>query len=319
MNAPVLNGIPTRDAMQGSLGFVEKQTSHIEAGVYRHRYPELNYAQLVPVDTSANPFVTSVTYYSMDGAGKAEWMSGNAQDVPTVGFSMDQHETPVHTAGIGYDYGYVEVQQAQMLGVGLPGEKANLASRAYEQMVYDVALGGDASKGFQGLYNYSGVPQASAAATGAGSSTLWADKDGDQIMADVNQALIGMVTATKETELADTLVMPTERFMSLGSRRLGDTNMTILSFLRQNNVYTAQTGQPLQIFGKRNLLTKGVGNTARMLAYRRSPDVLKMHIPMPHRFFPVQIVGFQYKIPGMFRLGGLDWRLPKAGTYIDGI
>ena len=40
------------DAVQASLGFAQKQTSHIEAGVYAHRYPELDYASLVPVDTS---------------------------------------------------------------------------------------------------------------------------------------------------------------------------------------------------------------------------------------------------------------------------
>lgn len=307
------------DAMQASLGFAQKQTSHIEAGVYALRYPELNYAELIPVDTSAGEFSKSVTYYSMDGAGKAAWLNGNGKDFPVVGAQMNQHETAVHSAGIGYGYGFEEVNQARMLGISIDGEKARIARRAYEEMVYDVSLNGDADKGFEGLYSYTGVPAASVTADGTGSTTTWSTKSPDQIIRDVNALLTGIVTATKETELADTLVMPTERFNYIASTRLTDTALTILDFIQRANVYTAQTGQPLMIRGKRGLLTKGAGTTARMIAYRRAPDVLKLHIPMVHRFFPVQIEGFQFTIPGMFRLGGLDVRLPKAISYGDGI
>ncbi|MEX0304257.1 MAG: DUF2184 domain-containing protein [Leisingera sp.] len=311
------------DAMQASLGFAVKQTSHIEAGVYRTKYPELNYAELVPVDTNAGEFVKSVTYYSLDGAGQAKWLNGNGKDVPVVGAQMGQHETAVHAAGIGYSFGFEEVNQARLLGIPLDGEKARLARRAYEEMCYTVALSGDADKNFQGLYNYTGVPQVSVAAdgneNGGTNDTEWAKKTPDQIIRDVNDLLTGVVTATKETELADTLILPTERFNYIASTRLTDTDMTILEFIQKANVYTAQTGRPLTIRGKRGLLTAGSGGTARMIAYRRAPDVLKMHIPMVHRFFPVQIEGFQFTIPGMFRLGGLDIRLPKAVSYGDGI
>lgn len=307
------------DAMQASLGFAQKQTSHIEAGVYRLKYPELDYASLVPVDTSAGEFAKSVTYYSMDGAGAAKWINGNGKDVPVVGTQMNQHETAVHSAGIGYSYGYEEVNQARMLGVSLDGEKARIARRAYEEMVYDVAFNGDSAKGFEGLYDYSGVPSASVTADGTGSATAWATKSPDLIVRDINALLTGIVTATKETEIADTLILPTERLQYIASQRMTDTAMSILDYVQRSNVYTAQTGQPLTIRGKRGLLTKGSGSTARMIAYRRAPDVLKLHIPMVHRFFPVQIEGFQFTIPGMFRLGGLDVRLPKAISYGDGL
>jgi hypothetical protein len=255
----------------------------------------------------------------MDGAGQAGWINGNGKDIPVVGASMEQHQTPVYTAGIGYSYGFEEVNQARMLGISLDATKAGYARRSYEQMVYDIALNGDAAKGFQGLYDYSGVPAGAVANDGTGSSTLWANKTPDQIVRDINALLTGIVTATKETELADTLVLPTERFNTIASTRMTDTAMTILEFIQRANVYTAQTGAPLMIRGKRGLLTKGAGNTARMIAYRRSPEVLKLHIPMPHRFLPVQIEGLQFTIPGVFRLGGLDIRLPKAVSYGDGI
>ncbi|MBL4768270.1 MAG: DUF2184 domain-containing protein [Rhodobacteraceae bacterium] len=307
------------DAVQASLGFAQKQTSHIEAGVYALRYPELDYASLVPVDTSAGEWSKSVTYYSMDGTGAAKWLNGNGKDIPVVGTGMAQHETAVYSAGIGYDYGLEEVNQARMLNVNLSGEKAAMARRAYEQMVYNIAFEGDAVKNFEGLFDYTGVPAASVTADGTGSSTAWSTKTPDQILRDLNNMLIGLSTATNQTELADTLILPIERLQQIASLRLTDTGDDVLKYFKRSNVYTAQTGQELTIIGKRGLLAKGAGATARMVGYRRAPDVLKLHIPMVHRFFPIQVEGFQFTIPGMFRLGGLDIRLPKAVTYGDGI
>lgn len=307
------------DAMQANLGFVVSQTAHVEAGVYSIRYPDIQYQALIPVDTSANPWATSVTFYSMDRVGAADFINGMADDVPTVGISMDKHESNVYMGGIGYDYGLEEVNQARMLGISLPGEKASAARRAYEEFVDNIALNGDATKGMEGLFNYTGVPAASVTADGSGSSALWSAKDGDKILRDVNDLITGVFTATNTVAMADTLILPWTQMNSIASRRLGDTSLTILEFLRQNNVYTATTGSPLTIRAARGLDTRGAGNTARMIAYRRSPEVLKLHMPMPHQFLPVQVRGLRYVVPGIFRLGGLDIRLPKEVRYADGI
>lgn len=314
-----MNAMNFADAMQANLGFVTSQTSHIEAQVYRIRYPDLDYASMIPVDASAGEWSKTVTYFSMDMAGRAGWINGNGKDIPTVGVQMEKHETTVHTAGIGYSYGFEEVNQARMLGISLDTEKAAAARRAYEEMVYRIAFTGDAEKGFQGLFGYSGVPAASVAADGTGSGTLWSTKTPDLILRDVNALIIGMQTDTATVEMADTVILPIERFQTIASQRLTDTSMTILEFLRQNNVYTATTGAPLMIRGMRGLLQAGAGSTARMIAYRRSPEVLKLHIPMPHRFLPLQVEGLQFTVPGVFRLGGLDIRLPKAVRYGDAI
>ena len=307
------------DALQASLGFAVKQTSHIESEVYKLRYSDLDYAKLVPVDTSAGEWSKTVTYYSMDMAGAARFINGNGKDVPVVGTAMAQHETAVETAGIGYSYGFEEVNQARLLGQNLASDKAEAARRAYEEMVYRIVFNGDTEKGFEGLFSYTGVPANNVANDGTGSSRLWSAKSPDLIIRDVNDMLIGMGTDTSQVEMANTLILPVERYQAIASTRLTDTSMIVLEFIRKNNVYTATTGQPLEIRGMRGLLTKGASSTARMIAYRRAPDVLKLHLPMPHRFLPVQIEGLQFTVPGVFRLGGLDVRLPKAVRYGDGI
>lgn len=299
---------------QAALGFLEAQTAHIEQGVYEIQYADIQYAELIPVDTSAHPMAKTVTYYSMDKAGLAAWMNGNASDVPLADVEHARHETTVHTAGIGYSYGYEEIQQAMMLGINLTSDKAAAARRAYEEFVDNVALNGDASKGFEGLFNNSNVT-ANPATNGD-----WDSATPDEVLQDVNDLLGSVQTSTNNVGLANTLLLPYTKWNTLATTRLTDSQTTLLKFLQEHNVYTARTGQPLTMRGITGLDTAGISADPRMIAYRRHPQVLKMHIPMPHQFFSIWQDGpFNFMIPGMFRIGGLDIRLPKEVAYGDGI
>lgn len=311
--------MPFADAQAG-LGFVVSQTAHVESQVYRTKFTQVQYADLLAgcIDTSAHPFAKTVTYYSIENFGGAKWMNGDADDVPYGSDERSKFETAVHTAARGYSYGWEEVNQAAMLGISLDAERAIGARRAYEEFIDSVALSGDAKKGWEGLFNSSTVT-ASAVANGASASPLWSSKTPAEKLLDVNTALTGVQTATNNVILADTLLLPYARFNAIASEQLTNSTATTLEFLRRNNVYTAQTGQPLTIKGVRGLDTAGAGSTARMIAFRRSPEVMKMHLPMPLRFLPVQIDGLRYKVPGLFRVGGLDIRLPKEVIYKDGI
>lgn len=301
---------------QAALGFVNQQAAYIEPQVNMMVYPDIIYQNIIPVDNAANPFVKTVVYFSADQFGQARWINGNSDDIPLAGTERNRHETPVHTAGIGYGFGWEEINDAMMYGVNLTAEDAMAARRAYEEMCQTIALQGDTVKGFNGLLNYPGVTVVAlpnGSWTGDGTTE-------DEILEDVNSLLLGVPQATLFTTVADTLLMSPERLNLLATIRLGDTGTTVLSFLRQNNSYTAMTGQPLTIRGIQQLSTAGSGNTQRMIAYRRSPDVLKLHIPMPHRFLPAFQDGpLHWVVPGVFRMGGLDIRRPAEVRFGDGL
>ncbi len=301
---------------QAAAGFVTSQTAHVETQVYQIRYADIQYQNLIPVDTTAHPFAKTVEYYSSDKFGSARWINGNADDVPLAGTEKTKHSTAVHMAGIGYSHGWEEIMQAQMLGHNLPADDAMAARRAYEEHVDGVAMNGDTEKGFEGLLNHSAVP------TVASTNGTWTNKTPDQILQDINDGLAYVhVTATNTVAMADTLLLPWSRFHLISTKRLTDSNETVLSYLRRNNVYTATTGNPLTIRGIRGLDSLGGSGEPRMVCYRRAPEVLKLHIPMPHRFL-TQLAGWDglsWKVPGVFRLGGLDIRLPKEVAYIEGI
>ncbi|MQX94858.1 DUF2184 domain-containing protein [Sinorhizobium medicae] len=317
-----MNAIITHDAQQVAMSFLIRQASLIEPTVYAMKYQDIQYPSLIPVDTSAPEWIQSVTYFSMDSVGQAQWFSGLAHDVPKVELTREKFETTVSMAAIGYGYTLEELGTAQLLGMNLTSEKASSARRIAEEKIEQVAFVGDAGKGFTGLVNASTPTATTAPADGASSATTFASKTPDQILRDINGQLTGIFTGTLGAEIADTLLLPYSVLLDLSTRRIDAVNQTtILEWIERNNIYTRTTGQPLTIRGVFGFLdTAGAGSTKRMVAYRRSPEVLKMHMPMPFRFLqPWQTGPIKFDVPGIFRLGGVDIRRPKAVRYLDGI
>ncbi|TPL06678.1 major capsid family protein [Mesorhizobium sp. B2-4-11] len=312
----------TQDAQQVAMSFLIRQASLIEPTVYAIRYQDIQYPSLVPVDTSAPEWIQSVTYFSMDAVGQAQWFNGNAHDVPKVEMTREKFETTVSMAAIGYGYNLEELGTAQLLGMNLSADKASAARRVAEEKIENVAFIGDTGKGFTGLVNSSTPTATTAPADGTGSATTFASKTPDQILRDINGQLTGIFTGTLGAEIADTLLLPYSVLLDLSTRRIDAVNQTtILEWIERNNIYTRTTGGQLLIRGVFGFLdTAGASGTKRMVAYRRSPEVLKFHMPMPFRFLPAWQTGpIKFDVPGIFRLGGVDIRRPKAIRYLDGI
>lgn len=310
--------IHAKDAAQQALGYVNSQLTYIERQVYETVYPDIQYADLIPVDTSAPEWIKSVTYMSTDKVGQADWFHAASKDLAFADVNRSKNETTVEMANIGYEYNLEEIGQAIMLGIPLTADRAQAAVRAYEEFVDDAALRGKPEKNFNGFIDYPGIPT-TLASIEAG-HTVWTQKSADAILADVNAAITGMYVSTKTVEIADTLLLPVEALMILSVKRIPDTDITVLDFLRTKNVYTLQTGASLMIRGVRGLETAGENGSGRMIAYRRDPAVVKMHIPMPHRFMPVFQTGpLTFAVPGIFRLGGVEVRRTQAVRYVDGI
>jgi hypothetical protein len=306
---------------QSALGFITPAFYNIETTVYQRKYPSFDYASIIPVVTEGSPWGRGVLFRSSDFAGKAEFLSGKAFDMPYADVTRDQFLKGFEMAGIGYEWSREELEVAALEGRTLGDEKATAARGIAEQLLWNVGMTGTTEKNWTGLINDPNVPVATAAATGTGSSPLWSTKTPDQILVDINGAISGVHVTTQETELADTVLLPFSRFNALSTTRIGnDANMTIMKFLMENNSYTAETGRPLTIRSLRALNAAGSGGTARMVVYRKDPEVLRFHLPMPHQFLPpFQKGSMTWEVAGIMRTGGTEIRLPKAVSYIDGI
>lgn len=185
--------------------------------------------------------------------------------------------------------------------------------------IHNVCMYGDSVKNWLGLTNHT-LPAVINAPRTWVSDLAQTPAAINQILQDVNGALTNVWQATLMIEMADTLLLPISAMSLLSITQLPNTTMNILQWIKQNNMVTQQTGRPLTIQAVRGLDTAGASGNGRMIAYRRDPEAIKLHIPMPFRFFPVWQTGpFVFDIPGAFRMGGLEWRLPNSARYVDGI
>lgn len=308
------------DAQQAALAFVQSQLTVIEPAVYRIQYPELQFRQLVPIDTSAPEWTKSVTFYSMDRVGQAAWFAIRGTDIPLADITKERFEQGIEMAAIGYRYDIEEVARAMSLGINLPNEKADAARRASEEFLDVRALRGDTVKGWSGVFNAAGVTVITVPADGTGSSRAWSAKSPAQIMRDFNSALSSVNNLSLGLEVANVALFPIDILTYLAETQVPNTQMNLLTWIQQNNAYTFQTGQPMKIMGVRGLETAGSGNVGRAIFYRMDPQVLKMHLPMPHRFWPVwPRTPFVFDVPGLFRFGGVEVRRPGAMRYLDAI
>ncbi|MCA9269517.1 MAG: DUF2184 domain-containing protein [Planctomycetales bacterium] len=307
------------DAQQ-ALGFLTPQLLRINTQIEMQEYPSFDYASLLPVNTDGGMWSYGSVFYSGDIAGSAEFLAHKGFDMPLADISTEQHVQTNHFAGIGYEYSRGELERAAELGRNLSTEKAEAARTVAESFIYGIAISGHAEKNLTGLINSPLVPTANVAADGTGGLTTFASKTPDQINRDINAVLNAPFNSTKETKRANRLLLPTTRLQYLAQTRIGDGSDTILKFVRENNAYTLETGQPLDIRGSRELETAGAGGTARMMAFAAERSVVQMHLPGPHEFLePWRAHALLWQVPGIMNIGGVEFRRPKGAAYRDGI
>jgi hypothetical protein len=291
----------TQDNMQQALSFLVSQTTFLEPAVIRIKYPDLPYASLVPIDGMANEWARSVTFFSLDMTGEAQWFNAQARDVPLADFQREKHEQAIEMAAIGYRYNLEELAVAMMVpNTNLSTERAASCRRAYEEFCHNCVMYGDSRKNWKGLTNHSLPAVLSAPHTWAYQVGLATDAGIAAIVSDVNGLLGGMWQSTLTVEMADTILLPLSAMTLLSGVQLPHTTMNLLEWITANNIYTHETGQRLTIKAIRGLDTAGASGNGRVIAYTNNPEILKLHRPMPHRFLPVWQTGpMVFDVPGV--------------------
>ena len=308
-------------AQQDTFAFTLSQVAHIEQQVYKTKYPTIQYPNLVDVDTSAWEYADSIVHFSQDMTGEPAWMNPDATDMPFVDLTRDRFSVRAEMGWLGYRFNEKEVAQAMKVpGLNLRPDKAMAVREAYERFLDRIVLNGNTDYNWDSFIDASGVTSATAANDADDSSPLWSNKTPDEVLKDINDALTGIYSGTLQVEMADTICLSVARYSDLVSTRLTDTSMTIFDYIKRANIYTAETGNDLTIRAVRGLEDAGDGGGQRMIAYRKDPEVVRLHLPQPLKFWPMyRSSALVYEIPATFNCGGLEIRRKGAFRYVDGI
>lgn len=306
----------------GAAGFLQSNLAYLEGEVYRQQYPEFKYSTFVPVVTSEPEYAAQIGVRVLNYRGGLRRYNGIATDQPTADVAQKVQFVDVHTFSSGYRFSIVELNQAKMGLLELDVERALAVRATAEADTNKIMLRGglDDNGNFaatgEGLFTGPNVPVTTATATIDSIVTAGGDV-AQKILTVFNAAYRAVyIDQTSTVHKPNTCILPATTYQILNSTILGSgnaSNLTVLQFLRLNY-------PDVEFYDDINLETAGVGGKKRMVIYKRDVRVIKGHVPMPLRF--QQIEGPQnmtFYVPAIMRTAGVEWRVPKAAHYVDGI
>lgn len=285
-----------------------RQLEDIDAQLYRVVYPENKGTLLVPVRGNINPGADEYTYRSMDRAGRAKRRANHSTDYPRVDIQGREDSQRIENYGASYGYSFQDMRRARMLNMPVDAERAFAARAAVDTTIDEVICVGDSEIGVTGFANNADVALVTPT-TGS-----WLTATADQILADLQKMERAILTDSKEAERPDTLAIAPSRYAVISTKPLGtNSDKTILDFYLKNSqgVRNVESWHRLE--------TADAGGTGpRLVMYRRDPAKLEALVPILFEQFPPEQRGMDILVNCEGRCGGVVWRYPGSGRYMDG-
>ncbi len=292
--------------------FTENQLKELDTRLFERKFPEIRFRDFLPIKHVAN-HVAKYTYKMYTMYGVAKWISDYANDMPRVGVKAEEFDRNIKGFGDSFGWSMQEMRAAAATKEPLDEMEAMAARRAVEEFFDSVSRTGDSSLGLLGLLNQTNTT-AYVVPNGVSGSALWKNKTPDEVVADLHGIVNNIVKSTKEIEKPDTLLLPTEQYTDIATRKMSIYDATpILDHFLKSSPYIKNVASWHHLAGA------GSGNTDRMVVYKRDPMNLEMIIGQEFETLPPQLKGMGILINCHARTGGVIVRYPLGVSYGDGI
>lgn len=290
---------------------LSRDLEYVKSQTYDIVYPDLKARTLIPVSNEADPGAETIVYRQWDEFGMAKIIANYADDLPLVDALAEEFVQRVHGLGSAYQYSVLDLRRSAKSGARLDQRRARAARTAIENAIEAIACTGSVKSGLYGIANNPNVPLI-APITGS-----WASATGEQIIADLNKLVSSIVILNKDTFAPDTLLLDVVNYNLIAAKRIsttGDTATTVLKAFLESSPYI-KTVVPWVRLGTAN----AAGTGARVIAYKKDPEVLSLEIPQEFEQLPPQPKNLSYHVPCHARTGGVIVYYPIAIAYMDGI
>lgn len=298
----------------------------VRSQLFEQRFENLKATTLMSRETETNETDEQFTYQTVSEYGTTTLGSAYGTNAPRGDVSMVE-ATPLMIKPITASYGYSfhEARISARLGRELPMRKARAARRAVAEEIdriltygdsvkYGVTLPGMLTQTTESTPTDTGV-RVHTLALGASGSNDWSTKTPDEILKDLNAIAFTIVTASRDREHPNTMLLPLALYDIVTTRRLGDgSDNTILRHFLANSPYIKRV-EPWQ---KLDAAPAAQWTGTRIMAYDNSADVLQYILPVEWEQFAPQMQGFETVVPAHARTGGVVVYRPKAICYADG-
>ena len=255
---------------------------------------------------------------SLNNVGNMPWISAETSAIPGVSVNGQRIVLPLRLLAREVSYTSVELERSQLTGQPIDVQKIAAFNTLYQMNTDQMVYIGSADVGATGLINDAGITSGTVA-TGAGGSTLWANKTPDEILADVNTLLTNTWLASAYAVCPGSLLVPPAQFSLLCSQKVSSAgNVSVLKFLQENSIALSINGKQLDIQPVKWLTGAGAGGLNRMVAYTN--DEGRVRFPMvPVRRETAYYQGIRFTAPYLYAFGQIEFVYPETVQYADGI
>lgn len=262
-----------------------------------------------------------VGYGVTGGSGNLGHAAG-ANGIPMVQANFDKGIFKTHLVSAGTRVMWVDMQRGNLTGRNMDTLLRDGLRLAYDKHLDQNAYVGFTDYGTTGLINDPDVT-ATTAATGAGGTTTFKTKTPDEILADINTAILDAWEASEYDldAVPNHIIMPYEQFNYLATTKVSQlAEKTILTFLLENNVATAN-GSDLFIGATAWCKGAGTGATDRMAVYCNKERYVAMDelVPLTRAMTSPNTQDFCYDTAYAANVSEVEVFYSQTIAYVDGI
>lgn len=315
--------------LNGAMGFTVDVFEQITAKAYDVKMPDIKWNQTIApgsIDTSINPGAKLTSYRVRDRRGKGAFAAVVGKDTPTVGVTQNKVTIPLEVARVmaTADLDDIRAVAFGFEGMNLLTDLGVVMREASERHIEETFFFGYADLGYAGYIDYALVP-ATTATTKAAGGTTWAVATGDEIVKDITTAISLIYVNSKGVFLPGRVEIPLGQLAQIAAQRMGGAsgatgeNVTVLEYIKKNNLFTSLTGQELQVEGLRYLTGAGTGVTNRMIVSEYKDENNYMPMSMPFQMLAPQDRQYATDLFAEWKFGSFHKPYPTSAQFIDGI
>ena len=311
------------DSAEDAAVFFARELDYIKTKTYDKVYPEFTALKLFPVTHDVPEGAETVTYYSYDKTGMAKIISNYATDLPRVDVKGEPTTVPVKSVGDSYGYSVQEMRASRMAGKSLDVRKAETARYQIDRITNRIAWVGDKTTKLPGVLSEDNdIPVITIQANASGKTT-WADKEADEILADASAILQQVNKLTMNVEHPDHMALPSDTYIALATKRIPDTDTTVLKFLKENLPGIEEIVSSAELNSNATetnpYAADDTSGKAVCLFYTKDPEKLSIEIPMPFYQHPLQYEKLETVVPCESRVVGAMIYYPLSAIIAVGV
>ncbi len=308
------------DSVEQASVFFARELDFVKTETYDVEYPEMTALMIFPVSSEVPEGAETFTYYSYDKTGMAKIINNYATDLPRADVKGKPNTGYVKSVGDSYGYSVQEMRASRMAGKSLDVRKGESARYAMDYVVNKIAWAGDAEHGLIGILSEGNdIPKyvLSTVTVDGKEHTEFRYKNADQILEDINGMQKYVAKITKNVEKPDTLVLPSDVYIDLATRRIPDTETTILKFVLDHAPYLKEIREANELQAESTDINPTGSNV--MFLFTNDEKKMTLEIPMHFYQYPLQEKGLEIEIPCEQRVAGMVIYYPLSGLLAEGV